>query len=568
MKQVIYVVAPTSSGKTTSATNLSKEIGLPLIHADSAYHIIRDQLEISGDAGRLTDYRLWNSPKSFGLESWAGHAHLDALKPGAYKKLLEGVNGDFIIEGFTLSFISERNIINELVGDHKSIIVRIRTSFQQWTEFYIKRNKDVSVINRRKDFERLTNCFEPDSKSSIFTVSHPAEVTEKLILGDKKGSDMKNVFLVSGTSFPSSYGLSASQDNFSLVGKNSGNLAFFSAINNHLGTSDAIAKWKMSSAEINSFGNVGVIPAANNFGAHSDYSGLAQKFSELECKLVMIGLGAQSNIDGRIPEVPEGTIRWIKEIAARRPNPSAPNISVRGPISQKILDHYGFEGQTVVLGCPSLFTNPDPVLGQKIAANVRPIKRVAVPAGHERWRHLARLETSLTRIVTATGGSYVGQSALNMFRLTRGEARLMDEADLRACRDYACPEMDLEEFTRWSERHGNLFFDVQSWMEHYLRFDFVIGARIHGVMLALQAGIPGVVVAHDSRTLELCQTMMVPYVLAKDVQQGITREQLPDLFKFDAKAFDENRRVLAKRYVEFLESNELTPVNWLKGLAA
>lgn len=155
-----------------------------------------------------------------------------------------------------------------------------------------------------------------------------------------------------------------------------------------------------------------------------------------------------------------------------------------------------------------------------------------------------------------------------MMQLTRGEARLMDEADLRACRDYAAPEMDLEEFIRWSERHGNLFFDVPSWMEHYRRFDFVIGARIHGVMLALQAGVPGVVIAHDSRTLELCETMMVPYVLAKDVQNGITREQLPDLFKFDARAFDENRRSIARRYVEFLEANELAPVSWLKDIAS
>ena len=128
--------------------------------------------------------------------------------------------------------------------------------------------------------------------------------------------------------------------------------------------------------------------------------------------------------------------------------------------------------------------------------------------------------------------------------------------------------MSLEEFARWSERHGNVFFDVSAWMEHYRRFDFVIGTRIHGVMLALQAGIPGVVIAHDSRTLELCETMMVPHVLASEVQNGITREELPGLFKFDAKEFDRNRRALAKRYVEFLESNELSPVGWLKTIAS
>ncbi len=279
----------------------------------------------------------------------------------------------------------------------------------------------------------------------------------------------------------------------------------------------------------------------------------------------MIGLGAQSNVDGTIPNVPEGTVNWVREISKRAPE-GVPNISTRGAFTKKVLEHYGFEDNVVALGCPSLFINPDPNLGQHIASNTRPIKRLAVAAGHQSWKHLRHIEASLARIVTATSGSYVGQHALPMMQLTRGEARFMDEADLRACRDYACPEMDLEEFSRWSERHGNLFFDVQAWMEHYRRFDFVIGARIHGVMLALQAGIPGVVVAHDSRTLELCQTMLVPYVLAKDVQSGITRDQLPELFKFDADAFDKNRRMLARRYVEFLEANEVRPVGWLKDL--
>lgn len=129
--------------------------------------------------------------------------------------------------------------------------------------------------------------------------------------------------------------------------------------------------------------------------------------------------------------------------------------------------------------------------------------------------------------------------------------------------------MDLDEFVRWTERHGNVFFDVPSWMEHYRRFDFVIGARIHGTMLALQAGVPAVCIVHDSRTLELCQTMLVPYVLAKDISTGVTRDQLPDLFaQFDAAAFDTNRRMLARRYVDFLETNGLDPVSWLRNIAA
>lgn len=349
------------------------------------------------------------------------------------------------------------------------------------------------------------------------------------------------------------------------LGHNAGNLAFQYAISSHVIGHKSVIGWGADPRKINEQGDIGVIPAANQFGAHVNYARLSERFKELNCRIVMIGLGSQSSIEGKIPEVPEGTVNWIKEIVKRKVS-REPNISVRGKFTRKALEHYGFQDNIVELGCPSLFINPEPELGKIIAGNIRPIKRVAVAAGDPNWKHLQCIEASLARIVTATGGSYVGQHPLQMMHLTRGEARYMDDADLRACRAYICPEMDTEEFILWSERHGNLFFDVQSWMEHYRRFDFVIGARIHGVMLALQAGTPGVVIAHDSRTLELCKIMHVPYVLAKEVKNGITREELPALFRFDGDQFDRNRRSLAARYCRFLESNGLSIVDWLKKL--
>lgn len=367
---------------------------------------------------------------------------------------------------------------------------------------------------------------------------------------------------------PDLYSLQDAQTSFAAIGKNTGNIAFISAIRSHIPNAKPPISWDADVNEINAGGSIGIVPAANNIGAHADFGSVAKIFQKLSCNLVMIGLGAQSNFDGPIPPVPAGTLSWVSEVIKHRASKESPNISVRGPLSQKILDHYGFQGQTVVLGCPSLFINPSYELGQVVESNIRPIKRVAILAGNERWPHLKKLESSLTRIVTATQGSYIGQSAINMFCLTRGEAHLMDLTDLEACRNYSCPEMSIDEFIHWSVQHCNLFFNVEPWMEHYRRFDFVIGARLHGVMLAIQAGIPGVVIAHDSRTLELCQTMLIPYVLAKDVKDGVKLEDLPQLFNFNGKLFDVNRRALAKRYVDFIESNNLTPAGWLKDLGS
>lgn len=354
---------------------------------------------------------------------------------------------------------------------------------------------------------------------------------------------------------------------YNKVGQNTGNLAYQYALFHQLGGNQRIVDWGSNPNQINAMQGIGVIPAANQFGAHVDYTRLAERFSKIEKPLVMVGLGAQSTVEGAVPKVPDGTVDWVREIA-KRAGTGAPNIAVRGPFTKHALTHYGLGDSAVVLGCPSLYINPNPALGQTIKKNLRTPNRVAVAAGHLNWKHLQKIEMSLARIVTATGGSYVGQHEKTMITLTRGEAEQLDQSVLKRCRDYICPELTLPEFVRWTRNHGNVFFDVENWMEHYHHFDFVIGARIHGTMLGLQAGIPSMCIVHDSRTLELCRTMKVPYVMADAVSEGVSRADLLSMFDFDADAFDQNRRTLAARYVEFLRNNNLTPSPALINLAA
>ena len=349
---------------------------------------------------------------------------------------------------------------------------------------------------------------------------------------------------------------------------NTGNVAFRHAIFSHLGGNLNVIGWSEKTDIVYDESRIGVIPAANQFGAHTDYQKLSDHFDTISAKVVMIGLGAQANLSGDLPDVGAGTVSWISAIQSLSPT-DAPNITLRGPFTKRALEKYGLHEKAIVMGCPSLFINPDPELGLKIEKASKPSKRIAVAAGNPYWRRLNRIETSLARMVSATNGTYVVQQTEALMHLGRGEANLIDRDERRRLREYICPEMNTSEFIDWSQRYAHIFFDVESWIEHYRRFSCVIGARIHGVMLALQAGIPGICVAHDSRTLEMCQVMKVPHLVADDHLDGISRATVDKIVQsFDGRAFDENRRALAKRYVEFLESNELTPVNWLKDIAA
>ena len=352
----------------------------------------------------------------------------------------------------------------------------------------------------------------------------------------------------------------------SSAGMNTGNLVYAYAICSHLPDHAEVVDIGMPPEQMNEVGQIGVIQSANQLGDHFDPRVSERQFDRLEVNLVAIGLGAQSVSEDAIPYLRPSALEWLRRTVERAPG-AGPNLAVRGEYTVKVLEHYGFSGAAEVIGCPSLFLNPNPNLGREIARNTRAPRRIAVAAGHQDWTHLAHIEAALARLVTETNGSYIGQHSTSMIALTRGEAERMLPEDLMRCRDYVCPGMDLDDFARWSRVYGNVFFNVSSWIEHCRQFDFVVGMRIHGTAIALQAGVPALCIVHDSRTLELCRTMKVPYVKADDLTDGIHRDQLLTLANFDAAEFDENRQALCRRYTTFLKNNMLRPANWLADIA-
>ena len=353
---------------------------------------------------------------------------------------------------------------------------------------------------------------------------------------------------------------------------NTGNIAFRRAVYEHLGGEAAgikVVPWSAARKQAERAGQIGVIPAANQLGRHTDFGRLARRWSSLDVGMVMIGLGAQGPDDERIPDVSEGTLSWIRGIADRAPS-THPNVGVRGTFSLRVLEHFGMADRATILGCPSLFLNPNPRLGHEVGTKMENLERVAVVAGHFGWEGLWRLEASLAKLVDDSHGSYVGQAPLEMVMLTRGEADQIPDDALARCRDFIRPGMTMHDFARWSRKHGNVFFDVANWLEHYRRFDLVVGTRIHGTVLALQAGIPALCIAHDVRTREMCHTMRIPFVPAKDVLDGVTHGQLTTLVRerFDPSEFDANRLRLCGDYVKFLRNNRIEPVPWLVALSS
>lgn len=303
---------------------------------------------------------------------------------------------------------------------------------------------------------------------------------------------------------------------------------------------------------------IGVITCANQLGAHGNMIEVAHSINSSDLPILAIGLGAQSGFSKDIPQVHPGTLHWVKAIQSHAPVPGVPNISLRGEFTQRVMEHYGFGDAGVVLGCPSLFISPFKDLGQRIAARVSGRKRVAVLAGHPWDASLHTIERSLVDLVNQTKGAYILQGDKDMAGLARGDRAHLATESIRGWAKIMMPAATEEAVYEWWRQFAYVFFNVDGWLEFYKKFDFAIGCRIHGIIMALQAGIPAVCIAHDSRTLELCETMKIPHIRSDQLQGGVSYGALDYLFeKFYPEEFDNNRLSLWGRYLDFLDANQV-----------
>jgi hypothetical protein len=350
-------------------------------------------------------------------------------------------------------------------------------------------------------------------------------------------------------------------------GGNTGNFAYVQALWNHLSPHVEIFPWHASPEKIRETCDVVVIACANQLGAHTNLEHPAQTLEKIGLPVLAVGLGAQAPTTDAKVELTAGTKRWLDVVAAFAPA-KTPNIGVRGEFSRQQVERHGAGSRAAVVGCPSNFINPDPCLGAVLGQKFRNLRldRIAAPAGLHLWPHLKSIEQSLAELVEATSGLYVAQSEIDMIRLSRGEWRRMEAKTETALHEYIRPRLSDEDFRVWCKRYATCFPDANSWMESMRNFDFVVGARFHGVMLAIQAGTPGGVIAHDSRTLEMCETMQIPVRKFNELPESIDLSAISSLFTFDVAAYDCARSTLGRNYQEMLTAAGIEPSQGLRDL--
>lgn len=293
-----------------------------------------------------------------------------------------------------------------------------------------------------------------------------------------------------------------------LIGNNTGNLVFSQAVYRLLSTADAelatAGLAKSRAKDINGSYDHVVIPLANAFrpGYENTLDALSALVEELTIPVTVVGVGAQASIDGNhkdVGSVGAATTRFVKAVLER-----SPSIGVRGKFTGDFLAALGFGGEHVrVIGCPSMFMHgPDLRVRKKVEAlttdsliafNVSPYVKEMGQISHDvaaRFPHLVYMSQNIQSLELLLYGTYPMGKKQRM--LKSGVPVTLEHPLIR-------------------QNRVRFFLDPKAWFDHLTTYDFSFGTRIHGNIAALLAGTPALLLAHDSRTLELARYHEIPH---------------------------------------------------------
>lgn len=344
-------------------------------------------------------------------------------------------------------------------------------------------------------------------------------------------------------------------------GLNTGNFLFVSALRNLLGQSDSLNKRLTSYKRISDLSDYSyiAISAANWINRDTDQSVLADFIEKTDLPCLLVGIGAQAGIGERVPKLKEGTKRFLKIVSER-----SRYISVRGAFTQEVLDEYGIHN-TWVTGCPSVIGTNSQFGTIPTSYNVDKLNNVVIQGTRHglsdsifKNDHLSKLNIELYRYAYASNRPLLLQSEVPDIYCCM-KAKFLDDKE-QAMKGFLekVYGAKFDKVRSYLENKSMVFWDLDSWFAQLSSHEALIGTRIHGVVSALLAGIPAVLLVHDERTIELAKTLNIPYRRlseAKSINDKFIRECFTDVSYSSFHARLEQYRV---NFRSFFDANNIS----------
>jgi hypothetical protein len=317
-------------------------------------------------------------------------------------------------------------------------------------------------------------------------------------------------------------------------------------------------------AETNRRYDAFVIPLANAF--RFGYSPRLARYTEiikrLDIPVFVIGVGAQATLDQADQEGSDITMGHTG--AARKLDPAdverhngivrdfvsavlekSALIGVRGDVTKRYLTGIGIDPNRVqAIGCPSLYTwGGDFSMKPKLAGGLQHDSAIGMSVD---YRISAMAET-----VQLNTDEY--SNLVSPVQDDRS-ARLVVSGEEKFDMSRVDPRMPTHRGHRLYQEGRLLYYPSPwAWIESYRDREFTFGTRLHGTIAGLLGGVPGHLLVHDTRTLELAEFHKIPYSLMDHFASAPTAEELYE--RTEMGPFLENHPVLFSRYVDFLHAN-------------
>lgn len=338
------------------------------------------------------------------------------------------------------------------------------------------------------------------------------------------------------------------------TGQNTGNLLIAHGLLSQLEAEtvsyDLGPGWKKLAREFDML----VFPAANYIAPKNDTYGQWVEFIERFNKpCLMAGLGAQAPSTNSPMVVPPDTIRFLKAIAER-----SAFIGVRGEYTADLVAKHGIHNVQIT-GCPSLYTNRNrnfrveksAALPERVIVNG---SRNVTSLAHQPEEH-RRVERAIYQLAIEKGYDYILQNEMPEMCYALGAESEVTPEELAALRKKLALTVSEAELASYLRKSAKAFLDIPTWEAFARKADFSFGTRFHGNVIPILNGVPSLVLAHDSRTTELCRFFHIPHLPAEDV----ARVDVAELYA--QTSYEEFNRHYPERYddwAKFVAANGAT----------
>ena len=352
-----------------------------------------------------------------------------------------------------------------------------------------------------------------------------------------------------------------------LVGDNLGNLLFAYGAMNVLWTENSSIKQIYDKphysdediAFINSNFDVFIMPMADAF-RHTYLNQLrsyTSLISKLKIPVIILGIGyrttyePQFNIDSELDSV---VIQFVKTVLEH-----SSKLGLRGEITGQHLSKLGFkeERDFIPIGCPSLYTYGNNLHSKRLPS-FDEIKRGKLIFNANTWakdhfgEFIPFIDRFILDVVNEIPNHFLIQQKISEFK------HLYFGSVYSSRKKAESLFSDGDFYRMHKDDRVKCFISVPSWVKFCQDADLFVGNRFHGAVAAILAGTPHIFLPFDGRTRELSEyhhfTSISPDCLKKETNLFDCVNTL-DFYSFD-KNHDENFR----RYINFLEKNELNHI--------